>query len=312
MHTCMTTLEQAPSRLKLGIAITLAAYFFFAIASSLVWEFRGRFPTIQIIFIQNIVSLICILPIALRKGIRRLATKELPLHLSRDFFGVGSFFLYFLAIRYLNLVDAATLNYSAPFFVPFVWRIWRNEKIEPHIWWSIIIGFIGAGVMLHPSRQIFQLGFFYGLFAGISSAIALTVVRVLNLKHEPMSRTLFYYFSFGSTVSAPFAWTVWVRPVEMEWVWASGIGVSTAIGQILLTIAYRYGTASYLSPLSYATIFYNAVIAYFIFGLTLGWRSFVGALLIIIGGTLTYLLKRKPSTVIQTFGNPQGKNKPPL
>lgn len=307
----MATLEPTPPRLKLGIAITLVAYLFFAVASSLVWKFRGRFPTIQIIFIQNIISLVCILPIALRKGVKRLATKEMPLHLLRDFFGVGSFFLYFLAIRYLNLVDAATLNYSAPFFVPFVWRIWRNEKIESHIWWSIIVGFIGVAVMLNPSRAIFQLGFVYGLFAGISSAIALAAVRVLNLKKEPMSRTLFYYFSFGTIVSLPFAWAVWVPPVETEWFWAAAIGVSTAIGQILLTIAYRYGTASYLSPLSYATILYNALIACFIFDLVLGWRSFIGTLLIILGGTMTYLLKRKPVTAIQTFSS-DSKNKPPL
>ena len=308
----MAALEPTPPKLKLGIGITLVAYLFFAFASSLVWQFKGRFPTIQIIFIQNIVSLICISPIALRKGVGRLATKELPLHLLRDFFGVGSFFLYFLAIRYLNLVDAATLNYSAPFFVPFVWRIWKNEKIDSHIWWSIIVGFIGVAIMLNPSRQIFQLGFVYGLFAGISSSIALVAVRVLNLKKEPMSRTLFYYFSFGSLISLPFAWAVWVRPVGMEWVLASGIGVTTAIGQILLTIAYRYGTASYLSPLCYATIIYNALIAYFVFSTDLGWRSLVGAILIIIGGTLTYLLKKKPITVIHTFVSPQGKNKPTL
>ncbi len=308
----MAPLEPPPPRLKLGIAITLAAYFFFAIASSLVWQFRGRFPTIQIIFIQNIVSLVCILPIALRKGFGRLATKELPLHLLRDFFGVGSFFLYFLAIRYLNLVDAATLNYSAPFFVPFVWRIWRSEKIDSHIWWSIIVGFIGVAIMLNPSRQIFQLGFVYGLFAGVSSAIALAAVRVLNLKKEPMSRTLFYYFTFGSIVSFPFAWAVWVYPVDTEWFWAGGIGISTAVGQILLTIAYRYGTAAYLSPLCYATIIYNALIASFVFNSALGWRSFIGAFLIIIGGTMTYLFKKKPATVMQTFVSPQGKDKPPL
>lgn len=308
----MALLEPPPPRLKLGIAITLVAYFFFAIASSFVWTLSGNFPTIQIIFIQNIVSLICILPIALRKGIGRLVTNELRLHLLRDFFGVGSFFLYFLAIKYLNLVDAATLNYSAPFFVPFVWRIWRNEKIQSHIWWSITVGFIGVAVMLNPSREIFQLGFVFGLFAGISSAIALVAVRVLNLKKEPMSRTLFYYFSFGAILSFPFAWAVWVTPVGMEWLWALGIGVATAVGQILLTIAYRYGTASYLSPLSYATIIYNALIAFFIFGSSLGWRSFVGGFLIIVGGTLTYLMKRKPATVIQTFVNTQPKNKPPL
>lgn len=309
----MARTEPTPPKLKIGIAITVFAYLFFAIASCLVYNFSGRFPTIQIVFIQNFVSLLCILPFSLRKGIKRLSTQELPLHLMRDLFGVASYFLFFLAIRYIGLVDATTLNYTAPFFVPFIWRIWRNEKIEGNLWWSIIVGFIGVAVILNPTKQLFQLGFVYGLFAGISSAIALAAVRILNLKKEPMSRTLFYYFSFGSLISVPFAWAVWEKPMEMEWVWACGIGIATATAQILLTIAYRYGTASYLSPLGYATVIYNAIIAYLIFDQLLGWRSLFGTSLIIVGGTLTYVLKKKPVTVLQTFSSPQAKNKnPPL
>lgn len=306
----MAGIEATPPKLKIGIAITLVAYLFFSIASALVWNFGTRFPTIQIIFMQNAISLLCILPIALRKGLYHLAkTSELRLHLMRDLFGVSSYFLFFLAIRYLNLVDATTLNFSAPFFVPFVWWIWRHEKIERHIWYSIIIGFIGAAIILNPSKELFQLGFVFGLFAGICAAIALASVRILNLNKEPMSRTLFYFFAFGSAISLPFAWAVWTSPSKIEWICALGIGIATALGQILLTIAFRYGTASYLSPLGYTTVIYNALISYFIYNQALSWRSFAGTALIILGGTLTYLMRKKPKSVIQTFANTPPKKK---
>lgn len=308
----MTTTEPHPPRLKLGIALTLIAALSFAAASSLVWNFRGRFPTIQIIFIQNLVSLLCILPLALRQGIHSIKTNELPSHLMRDLFGVGSYFLYFLAIRYLNLVDATILNYTTPFFVPLVWWIWRKEKITTNVWWSIVIGFLGIALILNPSKEIFQLGFIYGLFAGIASAIALAALRILNLKQEPLSRTLFYYFSVGSLLSLPFAWSVWVSPAPREWFFAIGIGVLTAVGQILITLAYRYGTASYLSPLGYSTIVYNMIIAYFAFGQTLGWHSLIGTILIIAGGTMTLLFIKKPTTIIKTFQHIEPKDKPPL
>ncbi|MES2274113.1 MAG: DMT family transporter, partial [Chlamydiota bacterium] len=245
--------EPATQRLGLGIAFSLLAYLFFATASSIVWNFQGRFPTIQIIFIQNCVSFFCILPLAARKGIKRLQTTAVSTHLIRDVFGVLSYYLYFVAIRYLNLVDATTLNYTAPFFVPVVWWVWTREKISLHVWWSIIIGFIGVAVILNPSRQIFQLGFLFGLIAGIASAIAFSGLRVLNLKKEPMSRTLFYYFAIGSILSFPFTCIYWVTPSNWEWVEVISIGIATAVGQILLTISYRYGAASYLSPLGYAT-----------------------------------------------------------
>lgn len=304
--------EQTPNRLGLGIFICLVAYVFFVIASSLVWDFQDRFPTIQIICIQNCVSLLCILPVALRKGIGRLKTEELPNHLIRDVMGVLSYYLFFLAIRFLNLVDAVVLNYTAPFFVPFIWWIWMREKIGHHIWWSIILGFIGVAVILNPSRQIFQIGFLFGVFAGIASAVSFCALRVLNLRNEPMSRTLFYYFLTGSIISFPFAWVYWVPPTEIEWVQAIGIGVSTAIAQVLLTIAYRYGTASYLSPLGYSTVIYAGLSSWIFFNIPLSFRELVGIVLVIIGGTLTYILKKKPESVAETFEVPKPGEKPPL
>jgi len=308
----MRPTESTPTRLKWGIIITLVASLFFAAASALVYNFRGRFPTIQIIFIQNIVSFLFILPLALRKGWLRLKTDQMPVHFLRDAMGVGSYFLYFLAIRSLNLVDATTLNYTTPFFIPFIWLLWQKEKIQPAVWWSIIVGFIGVAIILNPSKDIFQLGFLYGLSAGIASAIALAALRVLNIKKEPMSRTLFYYFSLGTLFSLPFAWAVWEPPINEEWILAIGIGAATAIGQILLTIAYRYGTASFLSPLGYITVIYNTLITYFIFNQDLGWQSLVGSALIIIGGTMTYIFKKQPVTVLETFEHPDQKTKPPL
>lgn len=304
--------EETPSQLGLGIAISLFAYLFFVSASSLVWSFHGAFPTVQIIFIQNFVSLLCIFPLIFVKKFPGLKTKELPIHLIRDFAGVFSYYLYFVAIRFLNLVDATVLNYTAPFFVPLFWWIWMKERVGRNVWWSIIVGFIGVAVILNPTKQIFQIGFILGIFAGILSAIALCAVRVLNLKREPTRRTLIYYFSIGTLLSFPFALVYWVPPTPIQWLKAILIGTATACGQILLTISYRYGTASYLSPLGYSTVIYAGLISYFLFDKPFGWRTIVGGILIILGGTATYILKKKPRSVAQTFESPNPKEKPPL
>ncbi len=304
--------EQASPRLGLGIFISLVAYIFFVTASSLVFSLKDNFPAVQIIFLQNGICFVCILPLALRKGIERLKTTVLPAHLLRDISGVLSYFFYFLTIRYLYLTDATTLNYTAPFFVPIVWWIWMREKIDLHVWWSIIVGFIGAAVILNPTAQIFEEGFIFGLCAGVASSVAFASLRVLNLKKEPMSRTLFYYFLFSFVFSAPFAWLYWVQPTFAQWFFLIGIGLATVIAQMLLTIAYRYGTASYLSPLGYSTVIYAALVSWVVFDIPPTIRSLIGTLLIIVGGTLTYILKKKPESVSETFEIPRPKEKPPL
>lgn len=304
--------EATPHRLALGIGIALLAYVFFVTASSLVYGFQSRFPTIQILFIQNVVSFLCILPLSLRKGLSYLKTEALPTHLLRDVSGIGSYFLYFAAIRYLNLTDATTLNYTAPFFVPIVWWIWMKEKIPIHVWWSIILGFIGVAMILNPTKRILDEGFLFGFFAGVASSFAFAALRILNLKKEPMSRTLFYYFLFGILCSAPFAIYSWVHPNNAEWYAMIGVGLATVIAQILLTIAYRHGTASYLSPLGYISVIYAATISWIFFDIAPSIPSLIGAVLIILGGTLTYILKKKPESIADTFTVPDPKEKPPL
>jgi drug/metabolite transporter (DMT)-like permease len=304
--------EQKTPHLALGIGICLIAYIFFVTASSIVWSFKKIFPTIQIIFFQNFICLICILPLALRKGLKRLKTEVLGIHLIRDVSGVLSYYLYFVAIRYLNLTDATILNYTAPFFVPILWWIWMKEKVELHIWWSIIVGFIGVAVILNPTKQIFQEGFIFGLLAGICSGIAFVALRILNLHKEPMSRTLFYYFLFGTLFSAPFAAVYWVHPTGLQWLKVAGVGLATVTAQMLLTIAYRYGTASFLSPLGYSTVIYAGISSWLLFNIAPGARSIVGTILIVIGGTLTYLLKKKPEKIKDALQIPEPKEKPPL
>lgn len=304
--------EPHPQRLGLGIVICLVAFLFFVTASSLVSQFQGRFSTIQIIFIQNAVSFLTILPFCFRNGFASLKTDLYWDHFIRDLSGVASYFLYFLAIRYIDFVDATTLSYTAPFFVPLIWRFWKKEKVGRHVWWAIIVGFIGVGVILKPTKTLIDPGFFSGIAAGFASAIAFCALRILNLKKEPMTRTLFYYFLFGTLVSFPFAWKSWVAPIEMEWLQTIGIGVATAIGQVLLTIAYRYGTASHLSPLGYSTVVYAGIIGWVFLGQDMELREWIGVALIIAGGIATYVLKKKPATFAETFETPKPHEKPPL
>lgn len=302
-----TSHEHTPPHLWLGVLLSLLAYFFFVVVSTIVWQKEKNLSTAQVLFFQNGISLLLTLPIAFRYGIKKMKSRYLNYHMMRDLFGICSYFFYFLAIQNLNLSDATTLNYSAPFFVPIIWWIWTKQKVGHHVWWSIILGFLGVAIILNPSKEIGQLGFIYGVFAGISSAIAFCALRILNLHQESMGKVLFYYFSLGTLLSFPFAWITWEPPSFIGYMQLISIGIGTFIAQILLTIAYRFGTASYLSPLGYSSVIYAGLSSFLLFNTPLSLRSFIGTFLIVLGGTLTYLLKKHPKSLAKTFENPDVK-----
>lgn len=279
-----------------GVVITVLAYFCFAIAAAFVKGLNGEIPTIEVVFFQNSISLIFVLPYVLRKDIYHLKTSNLKLHLIRDITGVASYFCTFLAIKYINIVDAIVLCNTTPFFTPFVWMLWKKEKITKHIWWTIILGFLGVACILNPDKKILsQWGSVIGIFAAILSSIALVSVRLINQKGESLTRTLFYYFAVGTIATFPLMLIDLQYPTPLQLLYLIGIGVATATGQIFLTVAYRYGTASFLSPLSYFMVIFTAIISFFFFGQVPTFNTIIGGILIIMGGTLTLTMGHKKS-----------------
>ncbi len=204
--------------LKFGIILTLGAYLCFAIAAAIVRILDVNITTMQILFMQSIVSMILIAPIFMKKKLYHINKKLIPLHLVRSIAGVGSFFCYFLAIKEMNLVDATVLTYTAPFYTPIIWMLWAKEKkIEKGIWWTIILGFIGIALILKPTEKILKAGSMIGISAGILGSIALVSIRLLNQKMESFIRTLFYYFFISTIVTMPLSIMNWIHPSPSQW-----------------------------------------------------------------------------------------------
>ncbi len=296
------------NNLIIGVILTLIAYVFFATSSTLIKAFPNEFPIIQIVFFQNIICLfLTIIYRFFRNKKISFRTKTIKNHLIRDVFGLISILFYYLAIKKIHLVDATTLAYTAPFFTPFVWKMWSRSKIEKDVWWAIILGFIGIVLILHPSSEIIKTGSILGLLAGIFSAVALSALRRINQKSESLFLTLQYLFTVGSIILLPFALIEWQMPTPIEWYFIIAIGISSFFAQILLTIAYRHGTASFLSPISYSMIFFVGMFSWLIFNQIPGILSIVGSLFIIIGGSFTYILRKRAKSISEALQTEEEK-----
>jgi drug/metabolite transporter (DMT)-like permease len=288
--------------LPFGIFITIIAYFFFAIAAACVRAIGNNCSAMQILFIQNIICLILILPYCLKINHLTIKTPNLNLHLLRDISGLLSYYTYYVAIKYLDLVDATVLSYTAPFYIPFIWWIWKKEKIPHGVWWSIILGFVGITLILRPSMQFMLIGTLIALASGICSSFALISIRMLNQKEEPLSTTLFYFFLVGTIITLPFFLFDMTWPLSMKtWLYIFGVGFATAIGQIFLTAAYRHGSASFLSPLSYFIVVFSSLISVIIFHVIPHWSAFLGMGLIIFGGSMSFIFSHKARTFMSVF-----------
>jgi drug/metabolite transporter (DMT)-like permease len=300
--------------LLLGVFITVCAYFFMAVTNAAVKGLNSRIPAIEIIFFQNFLCLVGVFFYNYYKKTISYKTSFFSLHMVRDIVGVLSFLFLFLAIQKFSLVEATVLSYTAPFFTPFVWALWQKEKIEKDVFWSVFIGFVGVFLILKPGTAAFFNskhldGFFFAILSGLLSAIALVALRKLNQQAEPLLKTLLYYFFVGTLVAIPWLIFVWKMPTLWELTLLFFIGASSLIAQILLTLAYRYGTASFLSPLSYSAVIFTFFLSAIFFHKIPDWVSLTGILLIILGGVLTFIFRQKPKDIQELLqhNNPQEK-----
>src|SRR5260221_13222628 len=145
------------SSLKKGVFLMMCASAFYLIVNAVVSHIQVRLPIAQILFLQNLVALCCLLPV-IRKKKDFFQFTHWKLHLIRDLAGLTSFYFIFLALKTTNLLDATALHYTSPFFVPILGIFWLKEQFSFHIWWSIGLGFIGIIIILNPAWDVFHPG----------------------------------------------------------------------------------------------------------------------------------------------------------
>ncbi len=278
--------------LKKGIFLALSASFFYCIVRALGSHLQGHIRTEQILFMQNFVALICLLP-SFRGEKKIWKTPHKKIHLARAFAALTSHYLCLLALQTMSLVDVTTLHFSSAFFVPLISSLWFKEKLHPLIWLAIGLGFTGVALILDPSWEIFQPGSLFVLCAAMAAAVGTSAVRNLNLLQEPTNKTLLYVFSVGAVVMFGPCCVHWVMPTFNEWLLLIGIGISVMINHTLIVQSFKHAPAAYLSPLSYSAIVYAAIFSWLFFNEPMEMETILGSLLIALGGYLTYVLSSR-------------------
>lgn len=278
--------DATPKNLPLGIGLTLLAFLCLALISALAKAASPGASSGMLVFFQFFISLVVLLPWMLRHGIQHLASHRLRLQLNWSVFGMLSQLLLFVALNYIPLVDAVLLANSSPLFIPLVTWAWLKTRIGRALWISLLIGFVGIVLILQPGAGALSWATPLALAAGICSAIGLTTAGRLQ-NTEPPERTLFYFFLMSSVLALPLLVTSWKPPDPQTWLILVGIGVLMALAQTFTILAYRQASPATLAPFNYSVVVFSALIGWIVWQEAPNLLSYVGALLVVVGGVLS-------------------------
>ena len=266
-----------------AVIVSVLGYFFLAAMGACSKLISSETSIWTMLFFQNWVSLFCISLIVMKKRISSLRTQRLGLHFARTIGGLGCFYLFFQSLEFIPLINGMVLLNTAPLWVPFVVWIWLKIRIPGHLWWGILVGFIGVIVILRPGIAPFSLGYVFALGSGIFLGSALVVVS--RLSHtEPTHRIIFYYAFLGTLFMAPAGFAI---PSSHDFFLLIGVGIFMFLNQFFITYGFQHGKASFLAPTVYTAVAFSGLFDWLIWDHIPDLLSTLGILIVIAGALIS-------------------------
>lgn len=278
-------------------AIGLKVFYLFQITVmlSLIKVIDGL-PLLELMFFRLLLATLFIAGILAARGalVSSLATKRPMAHLARSGLAMLNMGFTFVAVRYLPLPEAITLQYTQPLFVVALSAAFLSAPVGLSRWVAVAVGFVGVLIITWPKLSLLSHGVsalsqeeLIGLMAALGAAltVALTLLWVAALVRTERSTTVALWMGiYGSAmvlVGAPFGW---VLPSPQQWALLTLVGALGAGAQLTLTESLRAAPASTSAPFEYSSLIFATLIGWFAFGEWPAPNTLVGSALLISAG----------------------------
>jgi drug/metabolite transporter (DMT)-like permease len=241
-------------------------------------------PVTQTILLRSVFSIVFCY-IAIKQARVSIWGNNKTFLILRGLVGMLSLICFFYSIQLLPLGTAVTIGNLVPFFTLFLAFLFLKEKIPSLKWLFFSISFCGVLLIKGLDKEVNTIGIVLGLLAAFFTSTAHFIVR--KLRDTDDTSVIMFYFPFITIpFMLPFAFFQWKAPDAREWLFLVLIGITTHVGQLFLTKAYKYEEVKNISYVYYLGIVLSFIYGITFFGEFIGWKSSVGVGLVILGMVL--------------------------
>lgn len=270
----------------------LCAVAVFALMDACLKQLSSHYPPFQVAALRGASSLPFVLAWALlRGGVQPLLRVRWPLHLLRGVLGIMMMASFVYGVHRLPLSTAYSIFFVAPLLITALSVPILGERVGPRRWTAIGIGLIGVLVVLRPTGQgVLSLAGMAVLVSALGYAVSAITVRVLARTDSTQAMTvwLMILMAIGAGL---LAWPQW-QPLQMPHAGLIlALGLLGALGQVLITEAFRTGEASMIAPLEYSALLWGVLLDATLWHVLPDGVTWIGAGIIIASGV--YLLRRE-------------------
>jgi drug/metabolite transporter (DMT)-like permease len=196
----------------------------------------------------------------------RLLRPEMPgMQLLRAAVAALAVLCFYRALLYLPLGESLAIAFLAPVFTALAAARWLRERVTATTWLALAGSLAGMLMIVRPGSALFgwtalfPLGTAFGLSAYQLTTRIVAQVDDARVTMFFSSLALFLLFS----LAMPFTFTAPASSGDLGLLLL--VGALTAVGQLMLTFAFRYGTAAVVSALGYGGIVWGVVFGWLLF-----------------------------------------------
>ena len=277
--------------LGIGLAAICGAVFLGSVADASAKWFgdQGYLPT-QVVFLRYVFGLIPVAFFLAHSGLGALRTNRLKEHFLRACLGFGSIVFFFWGITLMPLAEAIAISFTAPLFITALSIPMLGERVGPRRWAAVIVGFIGALIVVQPGTDTFRPGAIIITISCIGYALSMIMTRRMSGTESNVA--LFTYTTImAGFISAPFLAHGWLTPSLPHWGLFSGFGVIEGCASFLLIIAYRNAPAAVIAPFDYTAMIWASLFGWILWSENPGSHVWLGAGIIALSGV--YIARRE-------------------
>jgi drug/metabolite transporter (DMT)-like permease len=236
----------------------LAAVAAFSFMDALLKLLSAHYPPMQVAALRGATSLpFTLLPTLIAGRLSDLRPHRWRMHLLRGLLMVVVLGGFIYAVSVLSLANAYSVFLSAPLIVAALSVPLLGERISWRNWLAIFVGLAGVLTMLRPSASgLSMLGAIAALTGATAYALSAIAVRVLTRTDTTVS-VVFWAVCLMTVFATAIAAPGWVPIEPAHWKWLLGLGLFAAIGQYLLTEAFRSAPPAVVAPFEYTALLWG-------------------------------------------------------